>query len=158
MTTRLPRRYAAAVPLAVLATIAFASVLAPPAAAQRKAADPAAGNDPIARIRAIRAKGGTDQWDADVKPILLELYDSNRSGTIDTPEEVRALACPVLAELDRLIKPYDKGRSALTWTYGFQPDTAGKKYAWVGNQLGFAQSMRAAAFAHMKETCRLRVR
>jgi len=105
----------------------------------------------IRDIRAIRHPGGTDKWDAAVKPILLAAYDTDRSGSIDTVAEVTAISCDLLKVLDEVIRPFDNGQSALTWTYGFKPGN----YTYLGDALGFATSMRNPAFERMR-TCGVR--
>ena len=100
----------------------------------------------VQRIEAITKPGGSDEWDAEVRPLLLEAYDRNKSGSIDTAGEVNAIPCDVLRAMDRLIQPYDNNRSGLTWTYGFKPG----KFDWVGGSLGFDKRMRNQAFQRMR--------
>jgi len=138
----------AGIPIAAILLLTVTSFSVQVAA--QKAYAPISAEAVIERIKAITEEGGSDEWDALVKPILLEAYDVNTSGSIDTPQKVRTIPCQVLLEMDRIIKPYDKGRSGLTWTYGFQPDTPEKKYGWHGNQLGFDEAMRSVAYQYMK--------
>lgn len=104
----------------------------------------------IEQIGAINLQRGSDAWDEKVKKVLLNAYDLDKSGVIDSELEVKGVACEVLIALDQFVKPYDRRRSGLTWTYGFMPSTARRRFTYVGHQLGFAPSMRGAAFAHMK--------
>lgn len=139
-----------------LAWLAVASTCAS-AAAQNSGSLPqrAPGRSADAVIRDVRAiphAGGSDKWDDAVKVILLAAYDSNKSGSIDTVAEVNAMPCDLLKVLDDIIKPFDNGRSALTWTYGFKPGN----YTYLGQALGFAPPMRSPAFLHM-QSCGVRV-
>lgn len=122
--------------------VAFACVL-PVALAETS------GTSVAERLRAISEPGGSDAWDVGVKAILLEAFDADKSGTIDNAQEVRAIPCTVLNEMDQLIKPFDVGKSGLAWTYGFQPDTRDKKYDWVGDAFGFDKNMRSVAYKYM---------
>lgn len=109
------------------------------------------------QITALKSKPGSDEWDGEVAPILIAAFDTDKSGIIDTRAEVSAIPCGLLLALDGITQPYDNGRTGLVWTYGFQPDTKGKTYKWVGNQLGFHKNMRSAGYQQMKR-CGLRTR
>ena len=108
-------------------------------------------------IRALRERGGSDAWDRKVIKILRAAYDKDRSGWIDTREEVTAIPCHVMSTLDRMIQNRTNGRSGLAWTYGFQPDTSGKRYHYLGKLLGFSDGVRTATFSHIK-SCGVRTR
>ena len=84
------------------------------------------------------ADGGSSEWDAQVKEVLLPAYDSDGSGSLDAPVEVKGVACDVWQAIDAGVKQqYEAGVYVI---YGFSPDTI-----WVGYTLGFDEGMRAAA-------------
>lgn len=103
----------------------------------------------VSQIQNVQEQGGSDAWDRAVIKILRAAYDRDGSGWIDTEQEVNAIPCDVLLAMDKLIQSYNKGRSGLAWTYGFQPDTRGKRYSYLGNALGFSRNMRQTAFARI---------
>lgn len=91
---------------------------------------------PIAeRIAAVPGDPYTDVWSEPVRLALLAAYDADDSGTLDTAEEVDAVACEVWTALETTVE-------GVLDIYGFTPD-----YLWVGGALGFAESMRAEGYA-----------
>ena len=94
-------------------------------------------------IANISYSGDTSEWAAVIKQILLERFDNDRSGWIDTAAEIRRIPCSVLQGMDRAIlsSKYDYG---LTIIYGFREDLI-----WVGNALGFSEGVQASAFGRM---------
>lgn len=110
--------------------------------------------DVIASIEAVKPAGGSDEWDDAVRPILLNAFDQDSSGSIDRATEIELVPCTVLLALDRLVKPYDNNRSGLTWTYGFSPDTKNKTFSWQGNRLGIDVKLRSTAYGRMR-SCQL---
>jgi len=100
--------------------------------------------DDEAISRAILAFGdpGTSTWDAAVKAILVEGYDADASGWLDTEAEVQSMSCPVWEALFTAFTKSSYGGN-LDAIYGFAPNML-----WVGNALGFDETVRAAAYAH----------
>lgn len=103
-----------------------------------------AGSSPMSQRLSVIPDGGSDEWDVAVKPIMVEAYDSDGSGSIDTLAEVSAIPCEVLITLDRSIKAGRGGVSALRTTYGFP-----ERYHWVGYALGFNEKVRSDADARL---------
>jgi hypothetical protein len=91
--------------------------------------------------------GGSDAWDAAVRPILLDAYDADHSGALDAPAEVTAIPCPVWVAIDDGVR--------VSWTlglrriYGLAPD-----YTFVGPALGLTEAVRPHADA-AAEACGL---
>jgi hypothetical protein len=80
--------------------------------------------------------GGQEAWDGAVRPILLDAYDADGSGWLDTTEEIAAIPCETLDALDVRVKESDP--SGLRTTYGLQTGPA-----WRGDALGFVEPLRA---------------
>lgn len=95
--------------------------------------------DPVAAIMgATPGNGGSDSWDAAVKPVLLGNFDSNHSGWIDTTDEALAIPCDVYVALDvRIREKWDYGLRVI---YGFESDKL-----WVGSAIGFSEVIRGGA-------------
>ena len=92
------------------------------------------GTDPASQIRAL-PNGGSSEWDAAVKPILLGAYDANRSGSLDTAAEVSSIPCDVWSAMDVGVKS--------KYTYGIRPIYGFEDgYSWVGYAIGFSESVR----------------
>ena len=100
----------------------------------------ASGEGLDASIRALPDAGGTP-WDDEVKRLLLERHDGDRSGAIDSAAELDAIPCEVWVAIDAAIA--DAGRwRGLRRTYGFP-----EGYIWVGHVIGVAEKVRAEADA-----------
>jgi len=97
----------------------------------------------IGQIRALE-NAGSPEWDNAIEALLVNRFDRNDSGTIDTLAEVRSIRPDVYRELHAVLQRDRGKRSGLTWTYGFEPDMG-----WVGGALGFDQAMREAAYKAM---------
>ncbi len=93
--------------------------------------------------------GGSDAWDGLIKRILLEEFDRDKSGWIDTTEEVSSIPCDVFISLDRSIRAGRGESAALRTTYGFP-----QRFRWVGGVLGFDEKARADTDARL-ENCGL---
>lgn len=78
-------------------------------------------------------------WAEDAKRAIVGAVDGNGNGTVDAGAETRAIPCDAWFELDRHVRDTYTG-ATLRQFYGFQ-----KGYVWLGGQLGFAESARAAA-------------
>ncbi len=87
--------------------------------------------------------GGTSEWDDVVKQIMLERFDNDRSGWIDTAAETQRIPCSVLQSLSDAIESgeYNAGLAII---YGFREDLS-----WVGSALGFSEGVKASAFGRM---------
>lgn len=90
------------------------------------------------QIRGRPEQGGGSEWDAAVKPILLGAYDYNRSGWLDTTDELMAMPCEVFAALDEGVK--EKWTYGLRQIYGFKSELS-----WVGYAIGFSETIRSGA-------------
>jgi len=99
------------------------------------------------RFSALKGKSGMSDWDKEVKTLMLAMFDKDRSGMLDTADEIRAVPCVVWRALAERINA-DWGRAlSLISTYGFRPD---RRY--TGHLLGIQENMRNAAFESAK-TC-----
>lgn len=83
-------------------------------------------------------EGGTDEWDQSVKALMVDGYDSDGSGEIDTAAEVGLVDCATWKALDAGVK--EKWDYGIRTIYGFHAD-----YSWIGYAVGFAESQRPAA-------------
>ncbi len=108
------------------------------------AAPPQPGEDPTARrLRALEAPASA-AWDGQVASILLEVFDSDGSGWLDRPLEVQEIPCEVYETLDASIRAAtDSGFFSL---YGVDPTLI-----WIGNELGFEESMRETLGGRLAE-------
>ena len=93
--------------------------------------------------------GGSDGWDGLVKRILVEEFDKDKSGLIDTTKEVSSIPCDVFISLDRSIRAGRGESASLRTTYGFP-----QRFRWVGGVLGFDEKVRVDADARL-ENCGL---
>jgi hypothetical protein len=112
-----------------------AAVVAPQDAATESARTES--EDIIARIRPIKEKGGTHEWDVVVRKIMLAKYDLNASGKIDTPAEVDRIDCAVWSMLNQQIISAGQYPSGLLGTY-FNVNN----HIWNGGDLGFDIGVR----------------
>lgn len=124
----------------LLALLMLIGALSAPAPLQAQA--PAA--DVVERITALKQKGGSDAWDDEVEKILLAAYDSNKSGEIDTEDELAAIACEVWQTIDKAIRAGTKDAS-LVATYGFAP-----RGDWGGDAFGIDEKLRTASIARLQ--------
>lgn len=93
--------------------------------------------------RIARATGaGSTDWDETVRVALLEAFDADTSGTLDTVAEVEAIPCSTWSAMD---KPIRRGwRAGVHVVYGFAPGNL-----WSGQLLGFSEAVRAPAAARI---------
>jgi uncharacterized caspase-like protein len=125
---------------------AAASPATKPAAPQVAAiASGRAGVDIIARMQSIKDKGGSGEWDDEIKKLMLAKYDLDGSGAIDTPEEVDRIDCAVWSMLDQQIRSGSRGYDLLI-TYGFK-----EGFGWVGGALGFDEKVRQSALKRARQ-------
>ncbi len=89
-------------------------------------------------MAATPGQGGKSPWDAATKQILLGAYDSNKSGWIDTTDELLGIPCETWSALDARVR--EGWGMGLRTIYGFEADKI-----WVGGELGFAESVRSGA-------------
>jgi len=94
------------------------------------------------RVRSGR--GGSKSWHDGVRQRLLADHDSNRSGGLDTPDEIRAIPCNEWLDIE---KSYETGGLAVPMThlYGFDGSEA------PANTLGVTYNMRGYAYDRMKQ-------
>lgn len=83
--------------------------------------------------------GGTTTWDEAVGVVMVEAYDDDDSGWIDSPEEVRMISCDTWQALHRGIVTGGH-HIGLRTTYGFQ-----EGFYWVGDAIGFNEVVRYEA-------------
>ncbi len=110
-----------------------------PAAAIEPTARPRATSDIVASMQGIKDKGGSGDWDTEIKKLMVARYDLDGSGAIDTPQEVDRIDCAVWSLLDQQIRSGRPGSNLLR-TYGFE-----EGLGWVGNVLGFHDAIRKSA-------------
>jgi hypothetical protein len=99
-----------------------------------------------AAVRALPG-GGSDAWDAAVRPLLLDAYDLDRSGLLDAPAELQAIPCIVWTTLNEGVRV--SWPVGLRRIYGLAPDLT-----YVGAALGIDERARADANA-AAEACGL---
>lgn len=90
--------------------------------------------------------GGESEWDDSVTEALLQAYDGNRSGTIETRGEIDGIPCDVWHAIE---KSYAKGSAYTTnfsYLYGFDPAAT----YWIGDALGFTEDQRQYIFGRLK--------
>lgn len=87
-----------------------------------------------AQIAAVSGDAYSDDWSGPVRLLLLDAFDTNNSGVIDTENEVDAIGCDVWTTMNEAVD------SDLIAIYGF--DTS---YFWVGDALGFHERIRKPA-------------
>ena len=87
-------------------------------------------------------EGGSGEWDTAVQALMLEGFDSNNSGAINTAGEVALVDCATWKALDTGVK--EKYEYGLRSIYGFE-----EGYSWVGYAIGFDESIRVAADASL---------
>lgn len=84
----------------------------------------------------IRALPSDESLDQDVKALLLRAYDRDRSGMLDTRNEVNSLPCDVAVAIGARYR--QKWDNSVRVILGLHSD-----YIWVGGAIGFAEPMRA---------------
>jgi hypothetical protein len=89
-------------------------------------------------------KGGSKSWHDAVKDRLIADYDADRSGSLDTPDEVNAIPCNVWQSIET---SYETGglRIDMARLYGFDGSKA------PANTLGVSAPMRSYAYARMEQ-------
>ena len=86
--------------------------------------------------------GGSTEWDAQVKAILVTHFDKDQSGLINTVEEVEAIECDVWNAINLSFLSSGDYQANFTVVYGFEPDLT-----WLGEDIGFGESMRPVVLA-----------
>jgi len=124
--------------------------VAEPAPAKMASASPASPMGGTRGERKRTGKGGSKSWHDAVKHQLVSDYDRNGSRSLDTPEEIQGIPCPVLLNLEA---SYETGGLAVSMIhlYGFDGSAA------PANTLGVTSAMRGYAYDRMKD-CGLRTR
>jgi hypothetical protein len=102
------------------------------------ATSPARG-DVVAKMQAIKEKGGSSEWDVEIKKLLLASYDLDHSGRIDKAAELERIDCTVWSTMDQQVRAGYRG-SSLIVIYGFNDG------GWVGSALGFDAALRSSVF------------
>jgi len=99
----------------------------------------AAAPGPATVIMNVRpGDGGSTAWDTEVSRIILDAFDGDVSGTIDTTDEVIGVGCDVVAALDTRVR--EKWLRGVRVVYGFEADKI-----WIGHALGFNEATRSGA-------------
>lgn len=91
----------------------------------------------LAELLRIPAEPSSSAWDEQVSELFLRHYDRDRSGWVDSPEEIGLISCEVYRALDEGVTN-NRGGSSITAVYGFDFD-----YIWVGSAIGFAEEQRS---------------
>lgn len=89
-------------------------------------------------------EAGSGEWDDKVQRLMLQAYDLDKSGGINTEEEVAGIPCETFYALDRSVIGNSKLSGPFYVLYGFPPD-----YIWV-DALGFDETIRAAAWERIQ--------
>jgi len=90
--------------------------------------------------------GGSSEWDAKTKVLLVRAYDLNGSGMIDTDAELAQVSCAVWNALNEKIKT-GRPNGGLEITYVSNP--------WLGHLYGMDKSMQAGSYAAIRR-CNVR--
>jgi hypothetical protein len=106
------------------------------------ARDPGKVHSDIAAV----PSGGSRAWDASVRAILLQVFDTDASGAIDRSEELEAIPCDVWQQMDADVRRAGT-YSGLLAPYGL--DGSGDT-VWVGQALGFGDSVKGAVGGRAK--------
>ena len=93
------------------------------------------------RIRSL-TNGGSFEWKSAVGEILVDAYDVNRSGTIDTSGEIASIACEAWQAIDT---GYREGEYEEFWI-GYGISTAAH-LTWNAAALNLTEAMRADTWA-----------
>jgi len=93
---------------------------------------------------ASMGRGGSKSWHDAIKDKLIGDYDADRSGSLDTPDEVNAIPCKVWKSIEA---SYETGglRVDMARLYGFDGSKA------PANTLGISEPMRGYAYARMEQ-------
>jgi len=95
---------------------------------------PATASGPVAgRIRGLVEDGGGSAWDDTVALIMVGAFDGNKSGQIDTTSELGAIPCDVWKAMDDGVH--------MKWDYGLRTIYGFDGVGYLGNELGFGDSM-----------------
>jgi hypothetical protein len=129
--------------------------LAPETAAREQASAPAAGSTPAPPAPLARGEQGLEEdpelvegWHHETRQWLLARYDTDRSGRIDSADELDAIPCEQWQAIER---SYDADRLGLPLIRWFGFDGEG----WKPGALGMDSTVRDLAFARMRG-CELR--
>ena len=82
--------------------------------------------------------GGSSSWDAAVESLLVESFDADHSGSLDTPQEIDSIPCATWSAIDSGVRVNWNG--GLGMIYGFEADKV-----WIGHLLGFNEQTRQQA-------------
>ncbi len=96
--------------------------------------------NPASEVRAV-PDGGSSSWDSAVRDILVNAFDADGSGAIDTRREVGSIPADVWVAIDQGVK--QRFSYGVRYIYGFDGT------AWLGDALGFDKRIRGAADAAM---------
>jgi hypothetical protein len=103
--------------------------------------------DALAADIAALEEGGSPEWDASVRDLLLDHFDLDISNNLESLTEVRAIPCGVWASIDVAVR--EGWHAGLADVYGFR-----QGLIWVGAVIGLDESMRSAGL-HALKTCEL---
>ena len=78
------------------------------------------GEAVVTEIQAIEDLG-LEQWEPKVRAVLLEHYDLDQSGALNTHDEIHRVVCEVWRQIDTSLRDRSHENS-LREAYGFQPD------------------------------------
>lgn len=81
---------------------------------------------------------GSASWDGVVRPWLLDVFDEDRTGSLDSRKEIKSVPCEIWAALDESVRP--AWGAGLHEVYGF-----GGNVPWMGVVLGIDEASREDA-------------
>lgn len=96
-----------------------------------------AGDADVITAASGDAKAG--EYDANVLQAVVNAYDSNGSGAVDSGKELKAISCPVWMAMEAGVAAGWDGTGVRT-IYGFK-----KGFIWVGYAFGFDEKVRKSA-------------
>ena len=97
---------------------------------------------PVGKIKSF-PEGGSGAWDDKVKVVIVQHFDTNGSGWVDTPGEVSAIPCDVWGAMDAGVKQ--------SYSYGLRPIYGFEEgYNWIGYAVGFSESVRVQGDAALQ--------
>ena len=88
--------------------------------------------------------GGSNQWDQSLKQKLLEVYDLDGSGSIDSLSELEEIQCPIWKAMDTSFKNGEMKNYDFLDVYGFSQRVW--LFKWPGESLGFSKEIRTSAY------------
>jgi hypothetical protein len=108
--------------------------------ADSRAVPPVTGDAVDLTAQRIDALFGASNWDDAVAAVLVEAYDLDRNGMIQTGRELKKIPCDVWFAMDRHVLASNDGSAGLRSMYGFATS-----FIWGGAKLAIHEKLRARA-------------